>query len=116
MNDDFNTAKVVANLFDIAPVINAIKDGHIAPGAVDGETLQLMKDKMKTWLEDILGLRSINESDTTIVKGLMDLIIEIRKEARADKNWAMSDKIRNKLTEIGIQLKDEKTGAINWTM
>ena len=75
-----------------------------------------MRNTFKTWLEDILGLTSINENDTEIVNGLMNLIIDIRKQARSDKNWAMSDQIRNKLSEIGIQLKDDKSGQVSWSM
>ena len=116
MNDDFGTARVIANFFEMAPIINSVKGGQIAAGAVTAATLQLMRNTFKTWLEDILGLTSINENDTETVNGLMNLIIDIRKQARSDKNWAMSDQIRNKLSEIGIQLKDDKSGQVSWSM
>jgi cysteinyl-tRNA synthetase len=58
LNDDFNTAKVLANMFEIVPVINSIKDKHIVPSALNQETFNLMQAKMKLFVEDILGLKS----------------------------------------------------------
>jgi cysteinyl-tRNA synthetase len=113
MNDDFSTAKVLANLFEIVPVINGIKDGHISIDALSPETLQLVKDSFKVWLEDILGLRNSKEINPAL-NTVMQLLIEIRKEARANKDFSTSDKIRNQLSEAGILLKDEKNGEISW--
>ncbi len=113
MNDDFNTAKVLANLFELVPIINGIKDGHISIDAISSNTFQLIKTSFKVWLEDILGLKNSKESNTTL-NSVMELLIELRKEARANKDFATSDKIRKQLTEAGILLKDEKTGNISW--
>jgi cysteinyl-tRNA synthetase len=113
MNDDFNTAKVLANFFEMVPVINGIKDGHISLDAISLETLQLMKTSFKVWLEDILGLKSSKENNKTL-SSVMGLLIDIRKEARANKDFATSDKIRNQLSGAGIILKDEKDGNISW--
>ncbi|HEX8316338.1 MAG TPA: cysteine--tRNA ligase [Flavisolibacter sp.] len=116
INDDFNTAKVLANMFELVPVINSIKDKQIASSALASETIQLLQTQMKTYVEDILGLQSETEGETDKLKGVMDVLITLRKEARANKNWALSDKIRNQLGEIGIQLKDEKDGGMSWTI
>jgi cysteinyl-tRNA synthetase len=116
INDDFNTAKVLANMFELVPVINSIKDKQIASSALASETIQLLQTQMKTYVEDILGLHSETEGETDKLKGVMNVLITLRKEARANKNWALSDKIRNQLGEIGIQLKDEKDGGMSWTI
>ena len=114
MDDDFSTAKVLANLFDLAPIINSIKDGHVAAGAVSTGTLQLLKQGFKTYLEDILGLKNTTASDNGLLEGVMQLLIEIRKQAKAKKDYATSDKIRNQLLPLGIALKDEKDGGMSW--
>ena len=116
INDDFNTAKVLANMFELVPVINSIKDKQIAATSLSAETIQLLQTKMRTYVEDIMGLQSETEGETDKLKGVMQVLIELRKEARAKKDWATSDKIRNQLAEIGIQVKDEKDGGMNWSM
>ncbi len=114
MNDDLNTAKVLAGLFELVPIINSIKDGHIKLTALTTMTLQLMKDKFKTYLEDVFGLRDERKQDDGKLAAALGLIAEIRKEARSKKDFATSDKIRNQLLAAGIQLKDEKDGAVSW--
>jgi len=114
MNDDFNTAKVLAGMFELVPVINSIKDGLIKAGAIAAATLALMQEKFKAYIEDIFGLKDeLNLSDGKL-SGVMDLLIEIRKEAKSKKDFATSDKIRTQLTAIGINLKDEKGGEMSW--
>lgn len=116
INDDFNTAKVLANLFEMAPIINSIKDKLIADDALSSRTLQLMKEKFSVFLEDILGLQEVAVEDKEILKSAMQLLMDIRKEARDKKDFVTSDTIRNRLTEMGIQLKDEKDGKMSWSL
>jgi cysteinyl-tRNA synthetase len=116
MNDDFSTAKVLANMFELVPVINSLKDKSIAFDALSADTLQLLQNKMKVYVEDILGLQSEIANEDDKLKGVMQVLINLRKEARAKKDWATSDKIRNQLAEVGIQLKDDKDGNINWSV
>lgn len=116
INDDFNTAKVLANMFELVPVMNSLKDKQIAADALSAETFQLLQDRMKVYVEDILGLQVEEAADSDKLKGVMEVLIALRKEARAAKNWELSDKIRNQLAEAGIQLKDEKGGAMSWTV
>jgi cysteinyl-tRNA synthetase len=116
MNDDFSTAKVLANMFELVPVINSMKDKTIPVSALSKKTFELLQQQMKTYLEDILGLRSVNEANSSKLQGVMQLLIEIRKEAKNKKDFATSDKIRNQLTQLGILLKDEKDGSINWSI
>jgi cysteinyl-tRNA synthetase len=116
MNDDFGTAKVLANMFELVPVINSMKDKTIPVAAISKGTLELLKSKMETWLEDILGLKGLSEADNGKLQGVMQLLIDIRKEARSRKDFATSDKIRNQLGHLGISLKDEKGGEMSWTI
>ena len=114
MNDDFSTAKVLANMFEIVPVINSMKDKLIPVTALSEETFQFLQNRFKTWLEDILGLKGVSEADNSKLQGVMQLLIDIRKEARGRKDFFTSDKIRNQLAEMGILLKDEKGGEMSW--
>jgi len=116
MNDDFSTAKVLANMFELVPIINSMKDKTIPVTALSKETFALLESKLKTWLEDILGLTSTTEGDNALLQGVMELLVEIRKEAKSKKDFATSDKIRNQLTQLGINLKDEKDGGISWAI
>jgi cysteinyl-tRNA synthetase len=116
MDDDFSTAKVLANLFELAPIINSIKDGHIAINAISSNTLQLMKDSFSIYLEDILGLKNSVSVKANELNGVMQLLIDIRKEAKEKKDYATSDKIRKQLLAQGIILKDEKNGNMSWTL
>ena len=115
MNDDFNTAKVLANMFEIVPVINSIKDGLISINALSSSTIQLLQTKFKKYLEDIFGLKNSRENDE-ILNNVMQLLIDIRGEAKAKKDFATSDKIRKQLNAAGILLKDKKDGRIEWEL
>jgi cysteinyl-tRNA synthetase len=114
MNDDFSTAKVLANMFELVPVINSMKDKTIPVSALSKETFDLLQKQMKIFIEDIFGLTSITEADNEKLRGVMQLLIDIRKEARSKKDFATSDRIRNQLQQLGILLKDEKDGSISW--
>jgi len=114
INDDFNTAKVLANMFEIVPSINSMKDGLIKPGAISTATFKKLKESFSIFLEQILGLKDPSENSAQL-NGLMDLLIEIRKEAKSKKDFYTSDKIRKQLAEVGIEMKDEKDGNISWS-
>lgn len=116
MNDDLGTAKVIANFFELVPVINGIKGGQIAKDALSANTLALLKTTFKTYLEDIFGLQAMNNQDNDVLDKVMSLLIDIRKDARGRKDFATSDQIRNKLAEAGVQLKDEKDGSVSYTI
>jgi len=116
MNDDFNTAKVLANLFEIVPVINSFKDGHIDVSAISSETFTLIKKYFTDYIENILGLQDDNAAEHLKLQGVLDLLMEIRKDARTRKDYATSDKIRNQLLQIGILMKDEKDGKMSYSL
>ena len=115
MNDDFNTAKVLANLFELVPVINSLKGGQISRAAISSGTQQLMKRYFTDYLENILGLKGESAGEDQKLSGVMELLIDIRRDARSRKDYATSDKIRNQLQQLGIVLKDEKDGGISFT-
>jgi cysteinyl-tRNA synthetase len=115
MDDDINTAKVVANLFEILPSINSLKDKHIAADAVSGTTWSMVQAQLKVFVESILGLKVDKGANRQQLNGVVELLIEIRKEAKANKDFATSDKIRNQLAAMGIQLKDEKDGSMSYS-
>jgi cysteinyl-tRNA synthetase len=116
MDDDFNTAKVMANMFEIVPVINSLKDKTILFSALEKQTFQLLKEKMKVYVENILGLKVEQSANAGKMKAAMEVLITLRKEAREKKDWATSDKIRNQLAEHGILIKDEKDGNMSWSV
>jgi len=115
MDDDMNTAKVVANLFEIIPSINSLKDKHIAADAVSGATWILVQQQLTLFIENILGLKIDTGANHQQLTGVIELLIEIRKDAKSRKDFATSDKIRNQLADMGIQLKDEKDGSMSYT-
>ena len=115
MEDDFNTAKVVANLFEIIPTINSLKDKHISIDALSGATWIFAQEQLTLFIEDILGLKVDTGANRQQLNSVIQLLIEIRKDAKARKDFATSDKIRNQLTDMGIQLKDEKDGEMSYT-
>ncbi|WP_276503903.1 cysteine--tRNA ligase [Terrimonas pollutisoli] len=116
MNDDFSTARVLANMFELVPVINSMKDKIIPVDSLSKKTFELLQQQFKIYIEDILGLKSIAEADNKKLQGLMQLLIDIRKEAKGKKDFVTSDKIRNQLAQLGISLKDEKGGEMSWSI
>lgn len=112
MNDDFNSPILIAQLFEAVKNINSIKEGK---ATITQDDLQILKDTMKAFMFDVLGLVDITEagSDDNDQKlsGAIELLIKLRAEARANKDFATSDKIRDELQDLGIQLKDGKEGT-----
>jgi cysteinyl-tRNA synthetase len=116
INDDLNTAKVLANMFELSSIINSLKDKHIAGNSLGRATLLLLQERMKVFIEDIFGLTSERDSQDGKLDGVLQLLIQIRKDAKSRKDFVTSDKIRNELATIGIQLKDEKDGGMSYTI
>lgn len=115
MDDDLNTAKVVANLFEIVPTINSLKDKHISAAAISGDTWIFVQQQLEIYIEQILGIKVESGANRAQLIGVIELLIEIRKQSKARKDFATSDKIRNQLISMGIQLKDEKDGGMSYT-
>src|SRR5450755_208719 len=116
MNDDFNTAKVLANMFQLVNHINSFRSGDLEKATLSAETLSYVQTQFKTYLEDVLGLQDENKTGSDKLNGIMNLLIEIRREAKVKKDYQTSDRIRNQLMEIGISLKDEKDGRVSFNI
>jgi cysteinyl-tRNA synthetase len=114
IEDDFNTAKVLANMFEIVPVINAIKNKQLPVNTISSKTIALLQQQFKLFIEDILGLQH-QAAHQEKLAGILQLLIDLRKEAKAKKDFVVSDKIRNELAALGILLKDEKDGSVSWS-
>lgn len=115
MNDDFSTAKVLANMFELVPVINGIKDKHIAADALNAKTIETLQQKMKTYLEDIFGLKNDAAGDDGKLDGVLRVLMSLRQEAKSRKDYVTSDKIRKELAALGVMLKDEKDGTMSYS-
>ncbi len=113
LNDDFNTPIVISYLFEATRIINATKDGKETLTVAD---IDLLKELFNTFVLDILGLVPNTSSDNThILDKIMEILLSIRQQAKENKDYATSDKIRNTLSEIGISIKDSKEGS-TWTL
>ena len=109
MNDDFNTPILIANLFEAVKVINHIKEQNASLTVPD---LLAFKKALNGFVFDVLGLTNENSEDNSEkINGVVELLIKLRKEARENKDWALSDQIRDELIVLGIQLKDGKEGT-----
>ncbi len=112
MNDDLNTPNVIATLFDACRVINQVNDGNATMTQADIDEL---KSVFQTYLFDVLGVRDDSVGDAGSVnlepyRKAVDLLLDIRKTAKANKDWTTSDLIRNKMNEAGFDVKDTKEG------
>ena len=110
MNDDFNTPILIAQLFEGVRYINLLKEGKETLTAID---LKTFSTAIQDFVFDVLGLEDEKLSDTNNDKleGTVNMLIEMRKQARDNKNFALSDQIRDQLIALGIQLKDGKDGT-----
>jgi cysteinyl-tRNA synthetase len=114
MNDDFNTAKVIARMFDALGVVNQLYKTDTATFGVNPATFEAFRTDFKTVFSEWLGLIADNEEgarNNQVVDGLMKLVIDVRADARKTKNWAVADQIRQQLTSLGIKLEDTAQGT-----
>jgi cysteinyl-tRNA synthetase len=116
MSDDFNTAKTLAVLFEMSSRINDMKSGNLSLDKIDAETFDNFKSAYIGFMEDVLGLKEEAGVDNDLLDGTIKVLIELRKKARVDRNYAMSDRIRDDLKNIGVQLKDGKDGEITYSI
>jgi cysteinyl-tRNA synthetase len=111
MDDDFNAPILIANLFEAAKRINLINDGK---DTITKEDLSSLSAEMKRFLQDVLGIQiGVTNSDSKLAP-VMDLVIDLRQQARDNKDWTTSDKIRDGLATAGIVIKDTKDGT-SWS-
>ena len=115
MNDDMNSPIAIAHLFDGVKIINSIADGNASISAAD---LDALKSLYTTFVFDLFGLQKVeteSESNSSAYKSAIDLLLQLRMEAKANKDWATSDKIRDELTKLGFEVKDTKDG-FSWEL
>ena len=109
MNDDFNSPILIANLFEAVKFINLLLEKK---ETISKEDLTTFKVTISAFVFDVLGLKNELQHDSSDkLSGVVELLISMRKEARDNKDWALSDKIRDELAVLGIQLKDGKEGT-----
>jgi cysteinyl-tRNA synthetase len=118
MDDDLNTPILIAHLFDAVRIINTVKDSN---AALDQKDIKELDDILQTYMSDILGIKEKDESGTDTSKSTaawtqaVNLLLEIRQQAKKEKNWTLSDKIRNELSAAGFEIKDTKDG-VEWKL
>ena len=111
MDDDFNTPILISHLFEAVRIINGAKLGN---EKLTSEDIEVLKKALNEFIFDVMALEKegdSNSADLSKLDGVMQMLIKIRNQARADKNWALSDQVRDELMEVGIQLKDGKDGT-----
>lgn len=109
LNDDFNTPIALAHLFDLSRIINQVNDGK---ESFSEEDISMAKKLFETLLFSVFGLRDEKgKDDSHLIDYLMDTILDIRKQAKLNKDYATADKIREELEKLNIQIKDSKEGA-----
>lgn len=111
MDDDFNAPILIANIFEAVKRINLINDGN---ETITKEDLELLSVEMKKFLFDVLALQIGSVNNDSKLSPVMDLVLELRQEAREKKDWPTSDKIRDGLAAAGIVVKDGKEGT-SWS-
>ncbi len=111
MNDDFNAPILVANLFEAVKYINLINDGN---EHISEEDRGKLKAAMHAFIYEVLGLLPEEASENGKLTPVMDLVLDLRQQARANKDWTTSDKIRDGLAAAGIVVKDGKDGT-SWS-
>lgn len=108
MDDDMNTARLLAELFEAVKFVNLLLDKK---EDLTDDDLSFFKQKMKSFVEDIMGLKPIEETKQEKTEAFIALLLELRQKARENKDWSTSDLIRDQLKELGVQVKDAKDGA-----
>jgi len=107
MNDDLNTPVAMAHLFEAVRIINLASDGKEKLTADD---IKMLTGIFRTFVHDIFGLAAEEGAGNEKLAGVMTLLLDMRQEAKARKEWSVSDRIRDRLTELGITVKDRKDG------
>lgn len=108
LDEDLNTPILIAKLFEMVTLINTIASGQ---QSIDASELDKLKSAFKVFVVDVLGFTEESENNNDKLKGLVEMMIEMRNQAKADKNYALSDDIRKRLGALGVELKDGKEGT-----
>ncbi len=110
MNDDFNTPQTIATLFELVSIVNTCNNAN-SFGEISKETFIYLQKTMNGFIFDVLGLENQELQSNDKSAQLVELMLSIRTEAKNNKNYALSDQIRDQLNEMGITIKDGKEGT-----
>jgi cysteinyl-tRNA synthetase len=116
MSDDFNSAKTLAILFEMAARINDFKSGNVSLASVTLQDFERFRTHYVAFMEEVLGLKEEDNHNHALLDGVIGVLIDLRKKARQDKNFALSDQIRDELKARGVQLMDGKNGDMTYTV
>ncbi len=116
MSDDFNTAKTIAVLFELGSIINSFKGGQQDLSTIAAATFERVKETYNVIVFDVLGLAEEAGASNDHLDQAMQVLISLRNEARKEKNFELSDKIRDQLQDAGIALKDESDGSTSYSL
>ena len=111
MNDDFNTPILIASLFEGVKIINSAASGRIV---LSNSQISDLTSLYSEFMQEVLGLAnegSVNEASEDLASSLLDLLVEMRSDAKENKDWDNADKIRNTLKELGVTINDSKEGS-----
>lgn len=106
--DDFNSPILISHLFEAVKWVQLLNDGK---ETISAEDLKFLKEKMNTLVFDVLGLKTVEEQSSDKLDETLQILIDLRNQARKSKNWELSDQIRDRLLKQGIELKDGKEGT-----
>jgi cysteinyl-tRNA synthetase len=119
LDDDFNTPKALARLFELVSKINGLKGGQLSLQEVSADTLAALRKAFDAILFEIMGLQTEEAAGDNglhqVLDEVMQLVLDMRQQARTNKDWGTSDQIRDALQAAGVQVKDGKDGA-NWSL
>jgi cysteinyl-tRNA synthetase len=107
MSDDLNTPVAIAHLFDAVRIVNLVNDGN---EKLTEEDISSLRELFRIFIHDIFGLRAEESAGNDRLAGVLTLLLDMRQEAKARKEWSVSDRIRDRLSELGITVKDRKDG------
>lgn len=116
MSDDFNTAKALAVLFEMSARIYDFKSGNTPLTDIDPSVFEQFRQTYVEFMEDVLGLKAEEDNNGNLLEGVINVLIDLRRKARQDKNFKLSDKIRDDLKAMGVQLMDGKDGEMSYTI
>jgi cysteinyl-tRNA synthetase len=116
MDDDFSTPRAIAHIFDLVTKINSLAEGVIPMDSISTDCLASLKTSLKAFVFDVLALKDEagGDQNSDAMNGMMELILDLRQSARTNKDWSTSDKIRDGLNNLKIQVKDGKDSS-SWT-
>lgn len=107
MNDDFNTPKTIATLFDLVAHINSMNTTS-SFGTVSVDTFAKLQETFNGFINNVMGLEDNIEKKDDITKGLIEILLDMRNNAKINKNYELSDNIRDQLVQLGVNIKDSK--------